>query len=357
MVEKLKKSSILKSLEETVERTAKSRDRVTNRLWGELLVPTISPREFVIKACRISKIKGPVANERLAPFIFKLQNILKLPLEDRFDGCDGKGGPITLYALKTKYPSLKRWIKESQAEFIQKRMQFAKKAGLKSPTKISRKAKAPQKLPKGAHVEKTPVSSRSKLTIGDSLSVGLRYRSKFVKGNRSVITMRKMVERNQHLLSRYKAFTVWGGANNIGYMSGARIFNELKRIYLTILKNNPNARIVAIELPPSAGWRRFRTKAHKRRVIRRVLETNRLIREFAKLYPKNMSVIKIYDYLEYKDEERRGYSRLKSDGLHLNRTTYRAIAGMVKQDLETGDHDSLETHVSKVRGKRRRRYA
>jgi lysophospholipase L1-like esterase len=324
------------ALENKIKRTATERDRVTEILWSQLLVHQTNPEKFAHQACKIAKIPEPKPGEPLAITIFRLQrDALNFDLADRYDACDGKGGDITFTTLLKKFPILKKFSKEARepitAKFRGKREEFRQSAGL-PPAPSDDK-------------ERPPVNYRKLCAIGDSLSVGTGYgRSPFVKGGMSVTWMRRKVERNQNVLRRYKAFSLWAGANDVSYRSPHEIFRHTQAIVNVILKNNPTARIALVELPPMKGWKGFRNKAKKEKVDRTIRTYNKLLAQYARRFPQNLSLIRIYNSLN--NPNRSGYQKIRSDGLHLNRKYYRAVKRSIGEDLSTGRHNNLDSYLA-----------
>jgi len=324
----------------TIEKSAAERDQTTINLLGDLV--SIPPKEFIEMACKaIKTVKEPGAGEPLARAVFDIQHWLGFKLLDNSENCDAKFGPYTLEKLINK---LKTTDKE-KFEVFQK--YFKKTSNLPPPANVpdTNKPNTQQNTSKDVSAKKEAppaVNPNSKLSIGDSLSVGTFGSSETVKGSMGVLWMLNRVKTLQKRgdLKNYTAFTLWGGANNVGNMEANQIMTSIKQICEIILSENPKARIELITLPPMAGWKGFKNITAK--VIRRVNEFNAMLKNYAKEKPQNFSVVDIYPGLV--DPKKDGYSKLKGDGLHPWQA-YKSIKKMVNDDLAQGTQDNLSSNA------------
>jgi lysophospholipase L1-like esterase len=327
---------------EKISQAKEVRENFTKQFLSKRVIR--KPENFVKKSCVALGLRP---TESLLLNVLKIQRKLRFPLipENKIGAgpgyaecADGKLGPYTLKKIMENSRAEKKLRPFFKSTHVKKRRKFVERQKLpKSPPKKSK-----TETPKQEYQQpKEGVSFSDTLPIGDSLSVGFGYaKSPLVKGGMSVTWMRRRLEKNPELVKRHKAFTVLAGANDVSYRSAEEILLNLEKIYTFILKNNPGARIVAITLPPMAGYRGFRNKSE---IIRKVNKINRGIKALAARYPNQISVVDIYPELE--NPERSGYSKLRSDGLHLNRKYYRAIDRMIRDEVEKGSHEKLAEYL------------
>ncbi len=323
------------TLEEKIERTAAMRDEVTNRLLSELIPENKSPRKFITDACKFAGVRPPQPHDRLAPFVFQLQkNICKFPDIDNPEGCDGKCGPITFNKLIEQIPQLKVFSKEVRAsQFKDQRQELAATMGSSLPSNT------PENNP-----ELPKIKPENAITIGDSLTYGVgkyfykgtnkfgKYNREYFKIGRSVVTSRKLLEKQLPLLKNKPAYTVWLGTNDLGYRSAESIFSELEKIYTMLLDNNPNGRIVAITLLPHPKYQ------HK------IEEVNRRIKEFARSHSNNVSVIDLHDQVVRAQQN--GHSDIfYGDQVHIKEKYSKAISAMLKDHLASNQNRDLTDYL------------
>jgi lysophospholipase L1-like esterase len=323
------------TLEEKIERTAAIRDEVTNKLLSELIPESKSPRKFITDACKFAGIRPPQPHDSLAPFVYQLQkNVCKFPETDNLEGCDGKCGPITFNKLIEQIPQLKVFSKEVRtAPFKDQRRELASTMGSSLPDDTP---ETNPELPK--------IKPENAVAIGDSLTYGVgtyfykgtkkfgKYNREYFKIGRSVVTGRKLLEKQLPALKNKPAYTVWLGTNDLGYRSADRIFSELEKIYTMLLNNNPNGRIVAITLLPHPKYQ------HK------IDEVNRRIKEFARTHSSNMSVIDLHDQVI--KAQQKGHSDIfYGDGVHIKEKYSQAISKMLKDHLASNQNHDLTDYL------------
>ncbi len=272
--------------------------------------------------------------------VFNLQkDILHFPQTDTYDGCDGKLGPITFNALLKKFPALnpekrRRVLAASSA----KRKDLAKKAGLPIP---------PQSHESSEKYNQS-IDPKDAITIGDSLTYGFakpfykgtglykEYSNRFFKSGRSIITMRRRLEKD---CPSAKAYIIGAAANDIYYRSVDRLEKEFLRIIEITRRKNPNARIILLSLHGDnyRGWRK-----HKARIVRKIEELNRRLRKIAQNDP-HIKLIEMRK--EIYGPETRGKKILEPDQLHYTWHGARAVARLLKDELRRGQHGSLASYM------------
>jgi len=302
------------TLEEKIGRTAAARDKVTESLLSKLIPDSKTPRKFITDACKFAGIRPPKPHDNLAPFVYKLQKeVCKFPEEETKNGCDGKCGPITFEKLIEEIPQLKVFSKaERSQKFKDSRRDLISAIG-GSPS---------QTIPEGLPKLK---DHQSAIMIGDSLTREVakrfykgskkfgRYNREYFKKSRSVVTSRKMLEKQLPALANKPAYTVWLGTNDVAFRSADKIFSELEKIYKMLINNNPKCRIVAISLLPNKKYQ------HKIDII------NRRIKAFVQAHPQNMTYFNLHDKVSESD--------FYADGIHLKERTSTAVAGLLKMHL------------------------
>lgn len=342
------------SLEQKVEKTSAGRDDVTRRLTSDLITPTRTVDKLVVDACKFAGITPPKPKEPLAPFVYKLQKqVCRFNIVDNRNGCDGMLGPITLAALIKAIPKLKVYSKEARtAKLKKKRQQFVKSAGLPpipTPLPLSTPSKkSPTKKEAAPESNEGAITPEKTALIGDSLTVQFgkyfykgtsKYKenlNKNYKGGRRIDTMRKKLEKNCPMAD---AYVLGAAANNIVGHSVDRIEGEFIKI-LAILKNkNPNARIVLLTLhgDNTKYWHRA-----PKRIIKKMLDLNRRLRVLAAANPK-ITLIDIRHKIRQAEAE--GHRMLASDKLHYNRRGSKAVAGLIKDELQNGEHGVLTDYA------------
>lgn len=321
-------------LVERIKKTALDRDEVTENLLSSMIGDQ-SPRGFIGKACRLSGIDSPKAGEPLAYYVFLLQkDILKFNITDTYDGCDGKLGPITFHALVKKFSVLSpRPRQQIIAKSKAGRRQIVSKAGL--PV-----------LPQTKESNEDPwqkIDSKETVMVGDSLTYQFarsfykgtgrykEYKNRFFRGGRSIITMRKKLEKDCQYA---KAYIIGAAANDIYYRSVARLESEFLKIIELIKRKNPNAKIVLLTLHGDnyKGWKK------KDKVRRKIRDLNNRLRRIA-AHDSNISLIDIRK--EISIAESGGKKILAADGLHYRYRGSKAVAGLIKDYLVTGRHGRL----------------
>lgn len=326
------------SLETKIERTALESDRVTNRLLSRLIPTNKSVRKFVVDACKFAKITPPKEGDSLAPYVYKLQKkICKFSDTDTADGCDGKLGPITFAELLRKIPQLAKGYSKQARTGTHKaqRQNLATSMGAPRQTVDTKRG----------DFKKTK-------QVGDSLTLQLvksskdteKYRQQhrtFFKGGRSVITMRKKLERNPESIDNTATFTLWAGANDIYYRSPERIHKEIERIIEIILSRNPNAKIALLTLHGDT-YRGFRRK--QATVKRKISRLNTLIRKTGQKYANNVKVIEMRR--EIYRAETAGKRVLAPDKLHLTAKGARAINALLQDEIQNGTHGPLTSYMA-----------
>jgi len=344
-----------KELAEIVKETAPVRDSVTERLFTQMSGGQNS-REFVKKACELSQMSIPKSGEPLAPYVYQLQKSLKFPNEDRYDGCDGKLGPITFDALIKKFPVLsptpRREIKETAKE---KRGEFIQSQGLPEPAKrqgAAAKPATPEAPVQSATPEKpanpeVAVSPDKTITVGDSLTYQFarsfyrgtdkyaQYNDRYFKSGRSIVTMRKNLEKNCDYAD---AYTVGAAANDIFYKSVDFLESEFMKIIEIIMRKNPKAKIVLLTLHGDnyKGWK------NSPKVVEKITELNNRLKRIA-YHNANIKLIDIRQ--EIIDAESGGKKILAPDKLHYSTSGSKAVAGLVKDYLATGRHGKLTDYT------------
>ncbi|MFC1810040.1 SGNH/GDSL hydrolase family protein [Patescibacteria group bacterium] len=326
------------TLELKIERTALERDRVTNRLLSSLIPANKSVRKFIEDACKFAKITPPKQGDPLAPYVYKLQKkVCKFKLTDTANGCDGKLGPITFTELLKELPQLAKGYSK-QARIGKHKAQRQGLATLMGAPRQTVDAKR-------GDFKKTK-------QVGDSLTYQLVHYSKdrakfraqnkrFFKGGRSVITMRKKLERNPKLIDNTATFTLWAGANDIYYRSPERIHRETERIIEIILSRNPNAKIALLTLHGDT-FRGFRKK--QATVKRKISRLNTLIRKTGQKHANNVKVIEMRR--EIYSAEGKGKRVLAPDKLHLTVKGARAIDTLLKDEIQNGTHGPLTSYMA-----------
>jgi lysophospholipase L1-like esterase len=337
--EPLKSTPLLKK----IERSAASRDRVTEKLLNRLITPKRTARRFVVDACKLAGIKPPTAKEALAPFVYGLQKkVCKFKEKDYGRGCDGKLGPLTFAALLQAIPKLKIYDKEYRgAKFKKERNEFAKKEGLPAGKKEGDKELTPSQ-------KSTPGKT---VTSGDSLTnqygphfyAGTRrykqYRNKYFRGGMSIRWMRRKLQRYPDRLRHAKTLILGGGANDIYYRSPDWILREARRIIDLARSINPNIRIIVLKLHGDGCkyWRR-----NARRTKNKLLALNRgfdaLVSEYSNIKAINMRN-------EVRNAVASGKRVLSRDGLHYSRKGSIALAAKLRDEVETGTSKPLRDYA------------
>jgi lysophospholipase L1-like esterase len=338
--ERLPERDLSKDLAETVKKTAQARDSVTDRLFSQIAGGQ-NQREFVIKACELSKIPTPKPGEPLAPYVYQLQRSLEFVNEDRYDGCDGKLGPITFNALIKKFPVLspapRREIKETAKAA---RKDFIQDQGLPEPAK---REGSPEK-PANPEIAVSPDKT---ITIGDSLACQVarsfykgtdkygKYNDAYFKSGRSIVTMRKMLEKKCESAA---AYTIGAAANDIYYKSVDTLESEFLKIIELITKTNPKAKIVLFTLHGDnyKGWRK------NPKIVDKIEDLNNRLRRIAS---DNSNVKLIELRQEIIDAENQGKKILAPDKLHYSTSGSKAVAGLIKDYLATGRHGKLTDYT------------
>lgn len=347
-LETKEKSSLLKR----IERSAASRDRVTERLLSELISPKRTARRFVEDACKLAGYKPPKEKEPLAPFVYWLQKkVCKFNEKDYKNGCDGKLGPITFTALLNAIPKLKIYDRNYRGEkFKKERQDLAKKEGLPNQKlnaeKSADKKETPTQLP-----EAQKTTPNKTVTAGDSLTVQYaryfykgtgkyrEYRNRVFKGGQSIRWMRRKLERNPERLRNSKTLVLGGGANDIYYRSPGWIVAEARKIIDLARSINPNIRIILLKLHGDGCnyWKR-RPQQTKNKLLALNREFDSLASEYS-----NIKTINVRD--EIRDAKEHGKRLLSRDGLHYNRKGSQAIAAKLRDEVETGTSKPLREYV------------
>ncbi len=335
------------ALELKIEKTAARRDNVTRRLTSRLISSTKTVDKLVVDACRFANITPPTKGATLAPFVYKLQKkVCKFQDADNARGRDGMLGPITFAALIKAIPQLKVYSKEARtAKFKQKRRQMTQKAGLPKPPE---KQKPPAKKERAPEAKEGAITPEKTALIGDSLTVQFgkyfykgtpKYKenlNKNYKGGRRIDTMRKKLEKNCPMA---EAYVLGAAANNIVGHSVDRIEGEFKKILAILKSKNPNARIVLLTLhgDNTKYWH-----SAPKRIIKKMLDLNRRLRVLADANPK-ITLIDIRHKI--KQAEAEGHRMLAPDKLHYNRRGSKAVAGLIKDELQNGQHGILTDYA------------
>lgn len=341
------------SLELTVERTASDRDEVTNNLVAELIPANKSAFNLIVDACKFAGFEEPKQGDKLAPFIYKLQKqVCKFREVDNKYGCDGKLGPITFAALMKAIPQLQKgYSKTKRTEFIK-----LKKRDLAQSVKVpsSLPVKTPDALKKPAKQTETheaftgAISPEETALIGDSLTVGYgrafykgtgkykEYSGELFRGGRSIITMRRRLER---YCPDAKAYVVGAAANDIYYKSVNRLEEEFKKMIAIIKQKNPNAKIVLLTLHGDkySGWRKKQSA-----IVGKIEDLNTRLRNIARA-DSNIKLIDIRTQINIAEEK--GTRVLAGDKLHYNFKGAKAVASLIKDELQTGTHRKLTDYM------------
>jgi len=342
--ERLQDTPKSKELSEIVKETSLNRDKVTDSLFPEMAVSQ-NPREFVIKACNLSQIDPPKPGEALASYVYKLQRSLNFANEDRYDGCDGKLGPITFNAIIKKFPVLSPASRrEAKEEAKAAREYLVQNQGLPEPPKPSEPSHANGVAEKASE---GPISPDKTITIGDSLTYQFarsfyrgtdkyaKYTDTYFKSGRSIVTMRKMLEKKCEPAA---AYTIGAAANDIYYKSVDVLESEFLKIIELVTRANPKAKIVLLTLHGDnyKGWR------NSPKTIAKIEELNNRLRKIAR---ENSNVKLIEIRQEIIDAESQGKKILAPDQLHYSTAGSKAVAAMIGDYLSTGQHKKLTDYV------------
>jgi len=341
-LDKEKKTSLVKK----IERTAASRDRVTEKLLQRLITPKRTVRRFVADACKLSGYKPPKEGESLAPYVYWLQKkICKFKDRDYGRGCDGKLGPLTYAALLSAIPKLKIYDKDYRGkEHKAQRQALAKEAG--APAQKDSKKETGTKL---SEAQKTTPDKT--VTAGDSLTVQYarhfykgtnkyrKLRNRVFRGGMSIRWMRRKLQRNPERLRNAKTLVLGGGANDIYYRSPEWILAEARRIIDYARSINPNIRIIVLKLHGD-GCRYWRRRA--RRTKNKLLALNR---GFDRLISEYSNIKGIDVRREIQLAKRRGKRMLSRDGLHYNRRGSVALGRKLRDEVETGNSRPLHEYA------------
>ncbi|MBA4336590.1 hypothetical protein C0416_02330 [bacterium] len=337
-------------LEKTVKETSSPRDAVTERLFNSISGGQ-SAVEFIEKACKLSKIEPPKPGEALAPYVYQLQKSLNFPNEDRYDGCDGKLGPITFNALVSKFPVLspttRREAKEKAKEGAKAALKdLVQSQGLPAPPKSSEPSPANGVAEKASEV--TSITPERLVVTGDSLCAAgygkflyegtdkyEQYHNKYFKSGWSIVTMRKNLEKNCEYAD---AYLIGAAANDIYYKSVDTIEAEFMKIIEIAMRKNPNAKIVLLTLHGDdyKGWK------NSPKVKEKIAELNNRLGRIAY---ENANIKLIDIRKEIIDAENNGKKMLAPDKLHYSTLGSKAVAGLIKEYLATGNHGKLTDYI------------
>ncbi|MFC1599642.1 SGNH/GDSL hydrolase family protein [Patescibacteria group bacterium] len=346
--EPLKRTPLLKK----IERSAASRDRVTEKLLNRLITPKRTARRFVVDACKLAGIKPPTAKESLAPFVYGLQKrVCKFKEKDYGRGCDGKLGPLTYAALLQAIPKLKIYDKKFRGATARKEIkEFAKKEGLLAQNTTTSDL-AGTKKEKDTKLSEAQKASPDDTTLsGDSLLTQVarnyagrkyykKYHNRYFRGGMSIRWMRRKLEKYPEKLRNSKVLVLGGGANDIYYRSPEWILREARRIIDFARSVNPNIRIIVLKLHGD-GCKYWRRKP--RRTKNKLLALNRgfdaLVSEYSNT--KSVDVRR-----EIRVAKQHGKRMLSKDGLHYNRRGSIALGAKLRDEVETGTSRPLHEYA------------
>lgn len=133
-----------------------------------------------------------------------------------------------------------------------------------------------------------------------------------------------------------ESVAIMAGANNVSWMPPKKFEKILQEMVDSLLKVNPDIRIVLVTLPPVSGYKDYPSGTNKK-----AQKYNNIIRGMA-LDSSNITYVDLYEMVEDPNNPGHIHTDYNGDGLHLNGSGYALMNDAVAEAMQTVEVSSME---------------